>query len=180
MGLHVVPILWFSQSFIPFQILILGNLFLPSSYLSPQLNCDILQCCGLMCIIFKYHAGNLMSSFNRTVLQIWKFFLIISLINSVKFLYFISISLSSTPIIWMFLVPNLPLIIFLLSSSSISIILLINWRNSSSLFPNSLVFFHLCCHFSSQELYFVPCMLLSSHLVLLSWLQYLCLFLIIM
>lgn len=89
----VVPILWFSQSFIPFQILILGTLFLPSSYLSPQLNCDILQCCGLMCIIFKYHAGNLMSSFNRTVLQIWKFFLIISLINSVKFLYFTSISL---------------------------------------------------------------------------------------
>jgi len=109
----VVHILWLLQSFIPFKILILGTLFLPSSYLSPQLNWDILQCCGLMGIIFKYHAGNLMSSFNRTVLPIWKFFLIISLINSVKFFYFISISLFlELPLFGYFLSQICPLLFF--------------------------------------------------------------------
>ena len=153
----VVPVLWFLESFIPFQILILGTLFLPSSYLSPQLNCDILQCCGLMCIIFKYHAGNLMSSFNRTVLQIWNFFLIISLINSVKFLYFISIFLFlELPLFECFLSQICPLLFFFyLLLSSLSFCLLTG--GILHLFPNSLVFFHLCCHvFHFQELYFIP------------------------
>ena len=138
------------------NILATFNFFLAPMYLH---NSNILRCCGLMWIIFTYRAGNLMSPFNieTPVLQIWTFFLIISvMINSVTgffppfflFLFLIHYLDVACP---RFVPYYFSFILFF------CLILLINWRNSSPLFPYSFDFFHLCCHvFHFRELCFVP------------------------
>lgn len=116
-------------------------------------NSNILRCCGLVWIIFTSRAGNLMSPFSTEtpVLQIWKFFLIISLmINSVMVFFF--------PFLFLFLIHYLDVacpkfvpyyfsfILFF------RLILLINWRNFHLYFLTPLISFICAVMFFISEI----------------------------
>lgn len=141
-------------------------------------NSDSLQYHYSMHIIFIYRAGNLMSPFNpeTPILQIWEIFLVISLIiNSAIFSPF-CFFLSRTFIVWMLVVLNWSPIDFLVSSFFFYLHYFAYHLHFLTLL-NSFIIPIMFFIFKSS--FFIPWMFLLSHLVLFSWMQYLCLFLII-